>query len=148
MIKNYVRLCSQVKCRTKALVVFREWKWYNYQWLFFCCDKTQFDRYQVTFLIKKVKLQHSTTPQKHNFLLNLFWWLYLSRQKYCRNMFILLLGLLLLNDTLRAKCTYSYTGYLSSLLSSLFCDVLSNNINNIEKLHQRIFSFFRNVCSC
>ena len=72
----------------------------------------------------------------------LFWWLYLSRQKYCRNMFILLLGLLSLNDTLRAKCTYSYTGYLSSLLSSLFCDVLSNNINNIEKLHQRIFFFF------
>ena len=59
-----------------------------------------------------------------------------------RNMFILLLGLLSLNDTLREKCIYSYTGYLSSLLSSLFCDVLSNNINNIEKLHQRIFFFF------
>ena len=59
-----------------------------------------------------------------------------------RNMFILLLGLLSLNDTLREKCRYSYMGYLSSLLSSLFCDVLSNNINNIEKLHQRIFFFF------
>ena len=33
-------------------------------------------------------------------------------------------------------------GYLSFLLSSLFCNVLSNSINSIENLHRRTFFFF------
>lgn len=110
--------------------------------MFFCCDKTQFDRYQVTFLIKKVTLQQSTTSQKHNFSSQF------DVDDFIRS--IIMIEIYIFHSSVKwivkrltlGELHIVKWGYLSFLLSSLFCNVLSNSINSIENLHRRTFFFF------